>query len=178
MIHWEAFQYQGTKYDLSHLHPTLVEYIQPAQANNPARSYTVKVFYSLHCFSKSLEPTADRFLDYSDARETRSFDFGRYHLSKQLPQIIKELNIKKCMHTGKGNFFVIEIIMPNGFKDDYEVYFDVKRSSTTDAVLLLFVQSAYVRDLTHKNRSATTKKISLYTILNNRLTDKPIKIPQ
>lgn len=178
MIHWAAFKHKGAEYDLTHLHPAVIEYIQPAQANKPVITYIVDVWYSLHCFSKASDPTADPLLNYSDTRETRSFDFRRYELSKQLPLIIRELNIKKCMHTGKGNFFVIEVTMPSGLKDDYEVYFDVKRSNTNGGALLLFVQSAYVRDPMHGNRLAVTKKISLYTILNNRLTGKPIKLPQ
>lgn len=176
MINWEAFRYKGTEYDLSHLHLTTIEYIQPAQDGRPERIYTVDIHYSLHCFSKTLETAADPLLNYSDARETRSFDFERYHLSKQLPSIIKSLSIKKCMHTSKGNFFVIDVVTSNGVKEDYEVYFEVKRSAKKGRAFL-FVQSAYIRDRRHGNRSAPTKKISVYVILHNILAGKPIRIP-
>ena len=175
MIAWEAFKHQGIEYDLSHLHPSRIQYVQPKKADQPERTYTVEVCFSLHCFSKKLEPTADPLLNYGDARETRTFDINRYGLSKQLPQIIQGLNLKKCMHTGKGNFFVIEVTTPNGVREDYEVYFEVERS-TTKGVVRLFVQSAYVRDQGHCNRPPSTKPISLFVILHNKLAGKPIKI--
>lgn len=177
MIAWKAFNHQGVVYDLSHLHPTRIQYVQLAKASQSEKTYTVEVHYSLHCFSKKLEPGSNPLLNYSDARETRTFDLTRYALSKQLPEIIKNLDVKKCMHTGKGNFYVVEISMPNGIKENYEVYFDVKRSITR-GVARLFVQSAYVRDTRHGNRLSSTKKISLYIILNNILGGQPIRMQQ
>ncbi|MDP2805446.1 MAG: hypothetical protein Q8O24_05835 [Gallionellaceae bacterium] len=175
MIAWVAFTYKEVEYDLSHLHPVLIEYVQPGKAGLPAKNYAVEVCYSLHCFSKSLEANSDPLLNYSDARETRTFDFDRYELSKLLPQIIHSLNTKKCMHTGKGNFFVVEVITPNGNTEDYEIYFDVQRTGKS-GVARLFIQSAYVRDPAHGNRLSTTKKISLFVILHNKLTGKSIKV--
>lgn len=37
MIKWEAFKYNGTEYDLSHIHPETIEYVQPAKGELPAR---------------------------------------------------------------------------------------------------------------------------------------------
>ncbi len=173
MIVWAAFTHNDIKYDLSHLHPTKNLYIQAGKDGKPEQKYWVEVCYSLHCFSQKREPIPDTSLNYSDAKETRTFDFTRYELSKQLPNIIQNLHQKKCMHTGKGNFFLIEVIMPNGEKADYEVYFDIQRAN---GKARLFVQSAYVRDIAHGNKTKTTKKISLFVILHNRLTGKPINI--
>jgi|CXWL01.1.fsa_nt_gi hypothetical protein len=142
MIAWEAFNYQGVEYDLTHLHPCRLQYIQSAKSGQPERTYTVEVCYSLHCFSKTLSTAADPHLNYSDARETRTFDLERYKLSKQLPQIIQDLSSKRCMHTGKGNFFVVEVVTSSGAKEDYEVYFDVQNSSAKGVIARLFVQSA------------------------------------
>jgi hypothetical protein len=65
--------------------------------------------------------------------------------------------------------------MPNGVKQDYEVYFDVQRSNTK-GVARLHVQSAYVRDTRHGNKPPTTKKISMFVILHHKLAGKQIKI--
>jgi len=46
MIYWEPFQYQGTAYDLSHLHPKPMLYRQAAVAGKPEREYRVDVFFS------------------------------------------------------------------------------------------------------------------------------------
>ena len=105
----------------------------------------------------------------------RTFDIERYELSKQLPQIIQGMDSKRCMHTRSGKFFVVESIMRNSVKEDYEVFFNVIRS-TTRGVARIFVQSAYVRDSMHSNRLSLTKKISLYVILNNKLAGKQIRI--
>lgn len=177
MISWKAFIHLGVEYDLSHLHPSRIQYVQPAKNGLPEKTYNVEISYSLHCFSKSREPGCDPLLNYSDARETRTFDPKRYELSKQLPQIIQELGQRRCMHTGKGNFFVIEVSVPNSANEEYEVYFDIERSPTKGMVRL-FVQSAYVRDTTHGNRLSVTKPISLYVILYNKLNGKPIKVPR
>lgn len=177
MIFWEKFIHIGVEYDLSHLHPCEIQYIQQGTDKQKENKYVVEVCYSLHCFSKTKEANADPLLDYSDRRETRTFSFVRYELSKKLPQIIKDLDTKKCMHTSKGNFYVIEVTMPNGIKEEYEVYFEVKRT-TRKGVARLFIQSAYVRDNEHGNRSSSTKKISLFVILHNKLAGKEIKIPQ
>lgn len=175
MIVWEAFEYQGITYDLSHLHSSRVKYIQPRKAANPERTYKVEVHYSLYCFSKALTPSADPLLNYSDARETRTFDIERYELSKRLPQIIQGMNSKWCMHTRHGKFFVVEPIILNNVQENYDVFFNVTRS-TTKGVASIFVQSAYVRDSMHSNRLFLTKKISLYVILNNKLIGKPIRV--
>lgn len=173
MIKWESFKYNGTEYDLSHIHPETIKYIQPAKGELPEKIFTVEICYSLHCFTKgNLQIPEHDPLRYSDARETRLFDFYRYELSKKLPDIIKGLDKKPCMHTGHGNFFVIEIIAPDGKKEEYEVYFEVKKSKPNIAHLM--VNSAFVADGNRIRKQ--TKKISLYVILTNKLTGKPIKI--
>lgn len=149
MVSWNAFVYNGTKYDLSHLHPSQIKFIQPGNATKPARIYDVEVAYSLHCFTKGYD-SAEPLLTYADVREKRTFDFVRYELSKKLPEIISGLGKRKCLHSGKGNFFVIETITPNGDKKDYEIYFDVMKSKTPGFVYL-YVQSAYIRDIYHEN---------------------------
>lgn len=178
MIAWVAFKHNGIEYDLSHIHPSSIQYVQPEKGGNPARVYKVDVCYSLHCFSKgkSLTEMNDPLLDYSDAKETRGFDFFRYDLSKQLPTIIKNLNLKKCMFTGRGNFFIIEVVTPSGTKEDYEVYFDVMRGKVP-GVLHLLVQSAFVAAPENRNKRRATKKVALYIILANKLAGKLIKIP-
>src|ERR1051325_11560567 len=114
MIRWKPFEYQGEIYDLTHLHPRIVQYEQTAKDNRPARYYTVNVICGLHCFTRGRDEweNPDRSLLYSDTRETRIFDFQRYQLSIYLPRIVDELQKRKCYHTGKGNFFTVEMISP------------------------------------------------------------------
>lgn len=48
MISWRPFIYQGVTYDLSHLHPQLIEVVQAAAGDKPAKIYHMQLIYSLH----------------------------------------------------------------------------------------------------------------------------------
>lgn len=109
-------------------------------------------------------------------RECRVFDFRRYALSQYLPSIVEGLHQRKCHHSGKGNFFVVEILTEEGEKVDYEVFFEASRSSKK-GVVNLYVQSAYVRDAEHAANRPKRKPINFSVMLFNTLNNKPIKIP-
>ena len=180
MIAWAPFTYDSVVYDLSHLHPRTTTVTQSAVAGKPERIFNLLVFYSLHCFTRgiALNEVPDPALCYSDRRETRVFDFRRYELSKRLPLISSELAKRKCYHSGKGNFFVVELVDESGTREEYEVFFLASRS-TTRGSLNLFVQSAYIRDQDHLSaRPAPRKPIRFEILLYNVQTGKPIKEPR
>jgi hypothetical protein len=174
-VKWLPFLRHSIAYDLSHLHPKYITYEHPAKADKPAIQYRVRVSFSMHCFTRGLKEKEkpERTMLYSDARETRVFDFQRYELSKQLPEIIQTLTKRKCYHTGKGNFFTVELVGDLGQKVEYDVFFEASRING----LVLFVQSAYVRDAQHSSRPRA-KPIRFEVILYNTLHNKPIKTPQ
>lgn len=178
MIYWKAFEFEGVVYDLTHLHPRRITFIQEAKNNKPERLYEVDVIFSLHCFTRGKKTSEDenKALLYRDSRESRIFDFRRYALSKKLPEIVSELLFRKCHHSGKGNFFVVEILTEAGERLNYEIYFEASRSSKK-GVINLFVQSAYVRDEAHRANMPRKKTIAFAVILFNILNDKPIRIP-
>lgn len=175
-MQWLPFQHGGGTYDLSHLHSRRYEYVQPEKGGKPARRYKVDVIFSLHCFTRGGKAgeTPDPALLYSDHRETRIFDFQRYELSRQLPGIVQKLGGLRCYHTGRENFFTIELVDHNGNKVEYEIYFTASRSSKR-GVINLFVQSAYVRDQQHRANRPDKKSINFYVILFNVQNDRPIK---
>lgn len=180
MVFWGKFTYQGNDYDLSHLHPTLIDVVQPASGGKPALSYKVQVIYGLHTFTRSIKagecPSED--LKYSDSRESRVFDFDRHQLSFNLPGIVAALSSsKKCFHTEKGNFFIVKLLDEEDRTVEYEVYFTVSRSSQR-GVLNLFIQSAYVRDDEHTEGRPKKKPIGFQIILYNIQNNRPIKAPK
>jgi hypothetical protein len=179
MINWKPFEFEGMIYDLTHLHPKQLTYRQEAKGDKPERVYVVDVIFSIHCFTRGIKPgeNPNRSLLYADTRESRVFDFRRYALSKELPNIVEELHRRKCHHSGKGNFFVAEVIDQNGNLLNYEIYFDASRSSKK-GVVNLYVQSAYVRDEAHRSNKPKKKPIGFTVILHNVLNNKPIKFPQ
>ena len=175
---WKPFHHNKATYDLSHLHPFTIKLEQAAKKDNPKRIYTFDVEFSLHCFTKSALADYESTLLYKDNRESRVFCFERYTLSLQLPSIIADIHTKFCSHTGKGNFFIIELINDSGTTIEYEIYFDIKKSSSKAQNLKLFIQSAYVRNTASMPYRHRTKKISFFVIAHNRTIEKPIKAPR
>lgn len=176
MIEWKAFEHESGTYDLSHVHPYVATFEQPAKGSHPARQYVVNVAFSHHCFTRGLKETDDPngALVYPHAKEQRVFDFERYEKSKQLRAIIAELPVSHCFHTDRGNFFSVRLLNSStGEEESYEVYFKAFKSRSE---LTLVVQSAYVRDREHPGRPRK-KKIGFLVVLYNTLKDKPIKPP-
>jgi hypothetical protein len=104
-VQWSNFENDGTTYDLKHLHPCTLQFERPADEKKPAAVFNVDVIFGLHCFSREIPAGAyDRKLIYSDARESRLFDFERYELSKRLPAIIESLSQRKCFQTDRSDF--------------------------------------------------------------------------
>ncbi len=172
-MQWKPFQHGPAIYDLAHLHPRELQFVRPEKDGKPAVTFTVDVTFSLHCFTRSIPKVGghDRTMEYSDARETRLFDFDRYRLSKWLPEIIETLAERKCQHTGHGNFFTVELITDNGTTVDYDVFFTASKSSRRGRVNL-YIQSAYVRE---RNQLPGGKPIRFLIVLHNTLNKIPIK---
>src|ERR1035437_3659354 len=142
-VKWIDFEYDGKKHDLSHLHPRTLQFVRAAQGKQPAVEYQVDVIFSLHCFSVEVLPGSDLKLSYSDSRETRTFDFERYELSKRLPAIIESLSRRKCFQTDRSDFVRVEVIREDATVANYHVFFTVSKA-TKKGHLNLYISSAYV----------------------------------
>lgn len=139
----------------------------------------------MHCFTKGPSKHKGKTLSdypeelyYQDSRETRIFSFGRHKLSYRLPKIAQGIGSTPCYHTGKGNFFVIDIENEDGVAEEYEVYFNVARADKGKGWLHLFIESAYVRDNEHQSSQPKKKKVNFFVIAHNRQLNKPIKLPK
>jgi len=143
------------------------------------RIYRVQLVYGLHTFTRGLKPgeVIDQVLAYCDTRECRMFDFERYRLSCRLPVVVENLHTRKCFHSGKGNFFVVELLGKEGQPVEYEVYFEASKSSL-HGILNLFVQSAYVRDDAHRGGRPHRKPIGFLILLNNVQMNRRTRIPK
>ena len=178
-MQWKPFQFSGKVYDLAHLHPRSVTYEQPAKGDAPARAFRVDAIFGLRCFTRGRDQKVpqENALLYGDDREIRVFDFVRHELSKRLPEIIERLPQRKCYHTGKGNFFSVEIVRGDGRVVEYDIFFVATRSSARGKINL-YVQSAYVRDAEHASNRPDRKPIGSYLILFNTQNNKPINVPK
>jgi len=171
-MEWENFEQDGVTYDLRHLHPRTLRFERPAENDKPAVLFTVDVTFSLHCFSRELPACQyDRNLAYSDARETRLFDFERYELSKHLPEIVETMAQRKCLHTGHGNFVTVEVVRADGISVNYHVFFTASKSARKGRINI-YIQSAYVPV---RKVGASGKPIRFLVILHNTLNKLPIR---
>jgi len=170
----------GKTYDLSHLEPLSFEFVVPEKEGRPKQLYAIEVLFSWHCFTRGIA-VGEQFpeaLAYERGRETRLFDERRYHLSKNLPRIIRGIGSRKCFHTGRGNFFTVELVDEQGNRIEYTIFFKVSRH-TKPRELTLRVESAYVRgDRVPLGRSRPPRPIRFSVIAYNTATGKPIKEPK
>ena len=174
---WKPFQHDGNIYDLSHLHPFELKLLQPAKSSAPERIYNFNVTFSIHCFTKAAKEGDSAALNYNDNRESRTFCFERYRLSFHLADITGNIHTKQCNHTGKGNFFIVELVADEDGPVEYEIYFDVKKPTAKGTPMKLYVQSAYMRTKKSMPYRHETKKINFFVIAYNRKAGRPIKTP-
>jgi hypothetical protein len=170
----------GSIYDLSHLDSFNFEFVVPEKDGRPRQLYAIEVMFSWHCFTRGIAPGEDfaKALAYSRGRETRLFDERRYHLSKKLSGIIRSIGSRKCFHTGRGNFFTVELVDEEGNRIEYTIFFKVGRR-TKPRELALRVESAYVRgDRVPLERSHPPRPIRFSVIAYNTATGKRIKEPK
>lgn len=165
---WNAFVYDGTQYDLSHLDSFEWAYFYEAGEKRPERTYKFHISFSMHCFTRKPKDNeeVDESLWYAGSKETRVFCFDRYELSSQLPEIVKSLGDRKCFQTNHGNFFTIELTTKSGEQVEYEVFFDVTRA-TRRGYLNLVVESAYIRTDDYQSIQPKKRKIRLDVIAYN-----------
>lgn len=191
---FSSFYHDGQEYDLSHLAPFSWTYVQAANAEKglPEKRYRCIIEFSGHCFTKSpnkrkQETLADFPTEYhytlttqKNRTETRLFCPERYRCSLLLPDILKELDKRKCFFTSADDkFLTVEIIDEMGNKLNYEIYFSLKKSTSAKHDVHIYINSAYVRDEheTQSSISQNRKAIKLFTLLHNTLTGKRIKKP-
>lgn len=174
---WNKFEYNGNIYELSHLDPFEWFLEWPKEDKRSVRKYQFNILFSMHCFTKRVlaSESTDSALLYKGPTEARLFCFERYELSKQLPKIIRNINNKSCWHTQHGSFFTIEIQDKSGIKHDYEIYFDVYKSSKN--WLTLMVKSAYIRDAQYAIGQPKKRKVRFSVIARTRFERKELRPP-
>lgn len=145
---WNAFEYKGEIYDLSHLDAHKVTYTH----SSPGKAdilYDFWVTYSFHCFAKDYAeqcPIEQKSLMYSAPKETRPFCFKRYELSKNyLKTIITNLGGPqiKVTHAGHSSYAAQHIINADGSNFWYFVPFKVYKH---EKKFRIHVTSAYLLD--------------------------------
>ena len=165
---WNNFEYENIIYDLSHLNSHSMIYIDIKRN----QKYNVYVTYSHHCFTKEnkdLTKSENEDLIYNYKRDPRPFNFKRYEYSKEIRNIL--MNLEKdprCFHDGHGKYLKIEIN-----NEKYILSFSVFREKKK---LKLHIHSAYPEEVGYPIKNIKSlKKIDFFIILYNTLKNKKIK---
>ena len=174
-LHWDAVVLNGESYSLEHLSASIRELVIAPNARASERRIRLAVTYGLHCFSISIDDEKSPNLVH-DGREQRAFDLARYRLSLALPGIVASLELRRCFHTGRRNFFTVELVDEQGQKQDYVIYFRTWRAAAGEAGdVRLHVESAYLRsDAPQRHK----KSIRFKVIVANTYTGKEIHEPK
>lgn len=192
-MHWKEIKMAGFKevdgqsHDVTHLKDVIYQFTIPATSSHPETSFETLVQYSSHCVSWG--PKMGEDIDFNthgyDRRIVdekgihRCFCDKRYALSHNLPRIMLSLPDRTCFFTGRDNWLTIEIVMPDGQRKEYEVFFNVTRQSTN--MLRVYVESAYIRDSEYEglkpNKAGRRDKVGGKTLLSKKLRKEPIRQP-
>jgi hypothetical protein len=170
LIKFPAFVHTGTVYDLSHLDPSVVEYIQAGTETVAAKVYKVNVIYTQHCFTRDIPRSGvyDKALEHRDGKEVRLFDVDRWELSKRLPEIVCALAERTCQHAKENNFVTVESVTDDGSVVEYDVFFVASKAARA-GFINLFIQSAYL-----KEQKQTGKRVGFLKILFSALSGKKL----
>jgi hypothetical protein len=95
----------------------------------------------------------------------------------RLADVLRNIGSRRCFHTGRGNFFTVEVVDEDGVRIDYSIYFKVSRGGPSRAGLVLFVESAYVRENIPLRRPRPRKPIRFSIIAYNTTMGKLINEP-
>jgi len=171
LIKFPPVRHAGTVYDLSHLDPSVVEYIQAGTETVAAKVYKVNVIYTQHCFTRDIPRSGayDKTLEHMDGKEIRLFDVDRWELSKRLPEIVHALAERTCQHAKENNFVTIEAVTGGGEVVEYDVFF-VASKAMRPGFINLVIQSAYL-----KEQKQTGKRVSFLKILFSALNGKRLR---
>ena len=174
-VHFQPFQIDNATYDLSHLDAHVVTYTQAADPEKKPITYTFYVTYSHHCFAKDYDhlTKADyERLMYHANRESRPFCHERYELSKQLPNIVKNLPDHLVFHAGYGSYATHKFTNSNGKEIEYFVPFKAYREKKK---LRLHFTSAYRLDEPMGEQSTVGFYKIAFALLKNKPLPKPKK---
>lgn len=167
MIRWGSKRIRGEVYDLTHLDPFPL-HVQPKAAGGP--SYTVRVSFGCHTFTRELTPTDTPDLRFRHANEVRCFCTERHKCSLELPDMIRYAAQGRAYFSERANFLVVETL--DGFNAPYVAFFNVEKAHRGDAYdAVMFVTSAHLRPaLPNRLPAVTFATLIDYTVQGKKLT--------
>ena len=90
----------------------------------------------------------------------------------RLPEVIRNLDERKCFHDNHGNFYVFEIVNADATISYYSVFFVLSKAAKK-AGLNLYVTSAHMRP--ERPYAHSPKPIRFGVLVYNTFTGKKVK---
>lgn len=149
----------GTLFDLSHLEDLACS-VELALSGGSKKQICVTFRFSNHCYTRGTTTgeEADPMRVVMDGSRIRVFSERRYELSKQLPDLMRDLPNRKVYKTPHHNLIHLTMVDEHGAKTDYLIALSLKRQGKSSEMLVV-VESAYPLD----------------TIEDKKKYDKPIR---
>ena len=159
---WSSRKILGNETSFDHLWPFDLKLTKAAHGDLPAMLVNIRVVFDCHVVTKSRDDEVHQSVTeveqhWKDSGENvRVFHQRRYDLSKELPKMITDMvqvvSSGFCFGAAKSNYMICK---PQGWTEDgpdYQVFFDLYRTDEPEPRLVLYVQSAYERQLTSRCR--------------------------
>ncbi|MCC8613076.1 hypothetical protein [Xanthomonas euvesicatoria] len=166
---WSARKILGNETSFNHLWPFDLKLSRGEYGQLPAMVVNIRVVFDCHVVTESKDDEVQQAATeveqhWSDSGgNVRVFHERRYNLSKELPKMITDMVQVGgfCYAAAKSNYMICK---PQGSTVDdphYQVFFDLYRTEEPQPRLVLYVQSAYEKQLTSSCRE---KRKNLATV--------------
>ncbi|HEV2593885.1 MAG TPA: hypothetical protein VGU01_01635 [Sphingomicrobium sp.] len=166
---WGSFDYKGQVRDLTHLDPFTIN-VTPKAPGAP--TWTVRVSFSHHTFTRELQPGDGPQDEYAVGSDVRCFCTDRYPLSLSLPGIIQANANGRAYFTQGHNLMFVENI-PGLQQGPYAIFFNMERARKLKGIdATMFVVSAYEKPGLPPMRSL--RAITMPTLVAKTLGQQPI----
>ena len=164
---WKPFFYKYQEYSLEHLTATKRTFFNEKKQEK----YTLYFTFSHHVFTSSKKEIAldDELLYNFPKEDLRVFNFERYKLSKNIPNIIENLQEQYFYHGGYSRYCSSKVYLESGEEVYYQIVYRVWKER---GKMRFHIESAYPLD-----KRGKTKKVNFWVICHNLATGKNYHTP-
>ncbi|MFJ1259028.1 hypothetical protein [Cupriavidus sp. CuC1] len=183
---WEERTIDGVSYSFAHLAQFDMRLERPPKGDLAGFSIGIRVVFDCHVVTDDDETVVPEVVGGDPAywidtgNNCRRFHLDRYRRSFSLPDLIRGLpdGKTKCYVAKKANFMVWKPAGVGLEGPHYQVYFDIYRTSDQTPRLVMYVQSAYLKDKPQKVQRQDEKPFATVCAELAGLIQKPAKGPQ
>lgn len=144
----------GVQFSFDHLCEFDMALVKPARGLLPEFSVSIRVVFDCHVVTeKDLQANPAMVKDdpsywFDSGNVCRAFRPDRYELSRGLPQLLRGLTTgeTKCYVAKRSNYMVWEPQGAGAEGPHYQAFFDIYRTASPKPRLVMYVQSAYLKD--------------------------------